>query len=655
MQTLYRRPLVRSAAIIGLALLLTACPGSSNPPPGGPSTLDAAAPGSLGFTAQLGSQQELNLSVFATAGEGEVEYEVSVATLPAWLAVTAGADGAIASGGNAQVSLEATCGERTTAAPLTGNVVINNPGDAANTLTVPVTLSCVPTELPAAQTELVIDHDVEVLGMVSDRFTWLDANGWPRSAVLAHNDNGPHAALGNTHGGALRQFTYHLDADTERVVNATTTGNGAYAGFGYVVSHRNGGNVGIGTSDSPLGHRFPGTWERVLEGRHHAIFRFQLDYPRWAQPPSNAQHFAHVTIDWMFGTGMNDPVWAITWDLTDIPANAIEDDSRAPYGELLFDGSATSGAHSVIDKVFWGTINHFETTTSPVTYNSDWEYDIGTGVRYNGLEANANAMMGIVMTRSNAAADGGGYWGYVSHGFTSANGPACGPNAFPANLPGTADHQMLCNFNWPYQSINYSMDSFGAPDTPTNNTRLAWGTNFGFLGQEAYDTYGYLNQASGWPYQSYSTFIVLGPSGPNLGPVRDAIDRSQRKRLVEFPDAGVLAGEVVIEGPAGPGDGTIVGYDEPGYNHIYSALEFRASDDNELDIELVAGGNTVEQPLLIIGNYDGDWPVVTWDGVELEADVDFFASLWPERQELWITLDVPIVNGNLHRLQVNVP
>ena len=49
-----------------------------------------------------------------------------------------------------------------------------------------------------------------------------------------------------------------------------------------------------------------------------------------------------------------------------------------------------------------------------------------------------------------------------------------------------------CSYNWPYQSINYSMGAvIGASDnTPTNNTRLAWGTNFGFLGQAAYHIHG---------------------------------------------------------------------------------------------------------------------------------------------------------------------
>ena len=44
----------------------------------------------------------------------------------------------------------------------------------------------------------------------------------------------------------------------------------------------------------------PGHWQRVFEGRHHAIFRFTQNYPR------NCPSFARtipVTIDWMFSTG----------------------------------------------------------------------------------------------------------------------------------------------------------------------------------------------------------------------------------------------------------------------------------------------------------------------------------------------------------------
>ena len=70
---------------------------------------------------------------------------------------------------------------------------------------------------------------------------------------------------------------------------------------------------------------------------------------------------------------------------------------------------------------------------------------------------------------------------------------------------------MPCTYNWDYQSINYSLDP-GNPASTTNNTRLAWGTEFGFLGQSAYHINGSTYwggplpdaTASGYPRKSYS-------------------------------------------------------------------------------------------------------------------------------------------------------
>ena len=45
-------------------------------------------------------------------------------------------------------------------------------------------------DTPQAANLLVDEHDVQAGGMTSDRFTWRDASGSPRVAVLAHNDGG---------------------------------------------------------------------------------------------------------------------------------------------------------------------------------------------------------------------------------------------------------------------------------------------------------------------------------------------------------------------------------------------------------------------------------------------------------------------------------
>ena len=71
---------------------------------------------------------------------------------------------------------------------------------------------------PASANTLLIEHDVTVGAMVSDRFTCRDAANQPRVAVLAHNDGqtGP----GGTRGGELREFRYET-AGGPRIVRAS--------------------------------------------------------------------------------------------------------------------------------------------------------------------------------------------------------------------------------------------------------------------------------------------------------------------------------------------------------------------------------------------------------------------------------------------------
>jgi hypothetical protein len=148
---------------------------------------------------------------------------------------------------------------------------------------------------------LLIEHDITVDAMVSDRFTWRDAADQPRVAVLAHNDGqtGP----GGTRGGELREFRYETAGGT-RIVRAS----GSFAsGFGYVVSHRSEGTTGIADDDSP---QFTGQFQRVFEGRHHAIFRFTQLYPRYSKTtamPPNTLYNVPVTMDWVFSTGRDHP------------------------------------------------------------------------------------------------------------------------------------------------------------------------------------------------------------------------------------------------------------------------------------------------------------------------------------------------------------
>ena len=367
---------------------------------------------------------------------------------------------------------------------------------------------------------LVVDHGVTVSSMVSDRFTWHDSQGNPRVAVLARNDVAydvhlldPDVPGGNVWGGALRQYQYKLAGGATRTMGVTGYGNGGYGGFGYVVEHSNAGSC-VG-DDSPLGDWTQGSsYSTVFEGRHHAIYRFTQNYPR--NCPGAARTIP-VTIDWIFSTGHDHPVYAITFDVagTGAPAGTLNDDSRAPYGELEIDGN---GAEN-IDGVAWGDHYKFTTTTPAVppvppgmTLNSDWTYNVLNTVPYVkewilGPLTGTNerdATMGLVQTQTLAQQDAGGARIATGGGFHDIR-TSWGTTSAAGNAGN--GYKMPWQDNWPYQLNN---DSLGAA-TPNNNARLTWGTQYGFVGPTTYTTNNTLvTTAPGYPRKSYSLYVVAG-------------------------------------------------------------------------------------------------------------------------------------------------
>jgi hypothetical protein len=499
---------------------------------------------------------------------------------------------------------------------------------------------------------LAIERSVMVDGMLSERYTWRDGADRPRLAAFAHNTGqvGP----SGQRGGELWRYEYEA-AGATRVVRAS---NQFAGGFGYVVSHRNEGATGIAGDDSPLGHGFSGQLQRLFEGRHHAILRFTQTYPRHSRTgasPPNTQYQVPVTIDWLVATGRDHPLWSITWDLCPnsappaclVPADALNDDSRAPYGELLFDGSANLAAHSVIAGVGWGDRFKFVSTDAPVTLASNWTWNAPNSVPYVKLWTTAvDATMGTVLTRTILQQDAGGYFGTNRWNTTSAAGFAC--TQFGNN------YRMPCDFNWPYQAINYS---FGGTATPTNNTRLAWGTNFGFLGQQSYPIHGSAfwggplpNEfRSGYPRVSYSSFIVLGRH--TLSPVENQIGEIE---VVQNTTLTASIGSVATSGPAGinrpAADNT--SYAPVGWNHVYGVWALAATG-NRIDANFALAAGSLARPVLVLSNWTtGTVPVeVRFNGSVLAPDADYFASPRADRDELWLTLDHTLA-GASNRIEV---
>ncbi len=507
----------------------------------------------------------------------------------------------------------------------------------------------------AAQAQISVLTNQTIDSMTSDSITWTDSSGQPRTAVMAHDSTGVlNPGWGQVYGVAMRRYDYVITfpnlTTATRQATVTTYGNGGYGGFGYVVEHSAAGSC-IG-DDSPLGsYTVPSGYQILFNGRHHTIIRYTQNYPR--NCPNQAWTIP-VTIDWLFSTGRDNPLYAITYDVgSAAPVNTFNDDSRAPYGELNIDGS---GFTYNISGTAWGDRYKFFTTAAAnLDTTSGWD-DTGTNtVPYikewiNGpLDANGygDATIGLVQTQTIDQQDAGG-----------GRDAAVSPNGVDirsiwtktsGQVNGCGAQVMPCGDDWAYQANGDSIQCCA----PSNNARMTWKTQFGFVGPATYNSNNVLNATGatppGYPKKSYSVYVILGQH--TTSPVEAQITQVETVQSVSLGINGGI-GSVVTSGPAGINDATSVTYAPAGYNHIYGAFSFAANGSNQLDANITVGSGTLKNPLIVVTNYTGGDPTVVLNGSTLTADVDYFAST--RANELWITL-----NRNLgaatHDLQINPP
>lgn len=454
--------------------------------------------------------------------------------------------------------------------PDTGSVVRVDGGGAA-------TGPCDPVTIAAGSS---------VSGYVSDVVTWLDARCRPRTAALVHNDVRDPSGH---YGGLVRRFTYDVDGATRTV----ESNNGDHPGFGEVVNH-------FGSTASISSSR-PGTFQTLLAGPHHVIHEY-----RWRYPIDG--HDVGVVVHWFFATGRDHPVYAITFDLTGTSDGDVTADSRAPYGDVQWDG----GGSTPVSGVGWGDRRRFVSLDAPISLASGWSYEETNRVPYV-IEwtISPDAEMGLVQTQTQAQHAAGGYWFYSAWGTRDADGP------------------MPDDWNWTYQ-----LDQYELPFTNVSK-RVAWGMNYGAVGHGAYSVYGDDGTASGWPYQSYSTFVVLGThSGQTV--------LSQVGGVESWVDARITAttGTVVARGPGGVGRADDVARDVPGYDPRYGVFELQASA-NAVAITLTPV-TPVHWPIFEVHDWTGGEPsTVTVDGAPTGAA----ATLDPATHTLWLTVAADVTSA----------
>ncbi len=470
-----------------------------------------------------------------------------------------------------------------------------------------------------------------VNGISGSLFTWVDSTGKPRSAHMATGTGGANK------GGVLNQFNYRLPNDTTRPVNQSLCCGAG--GFGYIVSHLEVPSIATshpGEDDSPLGPPSAdnpnGATQTVFSGRHHALHVYTLNYPRWGRIGMvDTKYPMPVTVGWIFATGRNYPLWTVSFDMTQMPANAVSADTRAPYGDMNFDGTSGEGNDGdIAGGVGWGDTYKFRSTGAPFTLNSGWTWNVANTIPHNMLWTQSiDAEMGIVLTQPIAQQDAGGYVGAPERrNSTSAAGSGC--PATPTVMP--------CDFAWPFQSINYSFyNQLGQLQTnsSTQSKRLAWGANFGYIGQTSYPDRPTGAPRPGYPRQSYSTYIVLDTH--TRTPTDIQVSQMETR---QFSSAAATVGTVATTGPAGLGRPDTINYQPVGFDPIFDAWTFNASGNNATVSFTTPAPYKLHNPLIILRGYSlaTEPSLVKVGGVTLTADTDYYASAVPSRNELWLTL-----------------
>jgi hypothetical protein len=429
-------------------------------------------------------------------------------------------------------------------------------------------------------------------GFNVDRLVWFDDRCRSREARMAR-------AGGSQSGGYL----YDVVWDTGNG-SRTSRGTGAngWNGWGYVVLHY--ANTAVTTQGQA-----PATTNLILSGRHHAVLRYT-----WRL---NAGGPVDATVHWLFMTGRSEPLYAITLDSTPAGANTVRADSRAPYGDVAFEGMRTD-----IGGISWGDTHQFVTTCpGPVTMNCAWTYNTPNTIPFVRMWSQTiDGEMGAVQTTTvTDQASGGDYGGGIldseCRGKTSATkGMNC--SAAPRVMPQ--------EWMWPFQLNQYELDA------ATNSHRLAWGLTYGAVGQRSYQHFGQM--LSGFPYQSYSVLMVLGlrSSNATLQQVA-AVERLTRGQLT------ASVGTVVTQAPGGVGRTDMKTLARPGYNPMYAAYEARANPSGAVTVTLTPAGGAIATPLFRFFDRPAAPTTVRINGTVARPDIDVFIT--QDGTTTWLTVN----------------
>ncbi|MBI3857334.1 MAG: hypothetical protein HY293_16730 [Planctomycetes bacterium] len=432
---------------------------------------------------------------------------------------------------------------------------------------------------------LTIQKNVAVGTKKCDVVSWTDANGKPRSVAFVRAD-GDHAKFS---GGYIQRYTYSVDGAL-RTGFAWDAGQENVSGLGCAVNHHKGASTSKANSTEA-------TTAFVFEGANHCQLRFHSKY-------SGAGQTVGLTIDWFVSQGRNDVLWAVSYDCTGCPT--FNWDARGPYFQFDWDGDGKF-YEGPISGIRWGDHYKFKTTTFSGT-SSAWDYSQPNTIPYMALHKDAalgNVEAGVIQTQPWTVQDAGGYWWAQGHWGKSGTG-------------------MMENWNCPFQLNAYENYS---------SEKMAWGTNFGYVGNPAYTRLDNKPQA-GSPHQGYSTYIVLNKFSDGLTEAMVASLEAVQKTTLT-----ATKGTVVTSGPRHAGLAGDAAYQPAGWNHIYGAWSVDVDGSNTAALNVAVESGSLLRPLFVFNNFKGaQAPAIQLNGAALAPGKDVVTSVDSAGCKLWVTL-----------------
>jgi len=191
---------------------------------------------------------------------------------------------------------------------------------------------------------------------------------------------------------------------------------------------------------------------------------------------------------------------------------------------------------------------------------------------------------------------------------------------------------MPTDWMWPFQLNQYELPYV------TTSHRLAWGENYGAVGQTSNSAFGVTY--SGYPYFSYTVAMVV--AAHSLSPTLD-----EATQIEHLTGATLTAsvGTVATQSNAGVGRTDQATLANAGYDPVYATYKLAAAS-NQVTATLTPAAGSIASPVFhVTGFTAAQLSSVSLNGAALTADQDYFATVDAASHELWLTLNGTVTSA----------